>query len=107
MSVLVIGMGGVRVNVARRFADEEYKVVCYHIALRRGIDFFRRGKRSGMHKHSVEECFFILRGRGKAMINGNEYELEPDICLYCPTGTPHDFINTSNCESLVLLANFQ
>lgn len=39
MSVLVIGMGGVRVNVARRFADEEYKVVCYHIAPRRGIDF--------------------------------------------------------------------
>ncbi len=39
MSVLVIGMGGVGVNVARKFADEGYKVVCYDIAPRRGIDF--------------------------------------------------------------------
>jgi len=67
---------------------------------------FEAGKRSGMHKHSVEECFFILRGRGKAMINGNEYELDPDMCIHCPAETPHDFINTSDCESLVLLATF-
>ena len=67
---------------------------------------FEAGKRSGMHKHSVEECFFILRGCGKAMINGNEYELEPDMCIYCPAETPHDFINTSNCESLVLFTTF-
>jgi len=67
---------------------------------------FEPGKSSGLHRHSVEECFFVLRGRGKAIINGKEYELEPDTCIYCPAETPHNFINTSTCESLVLLATF-
>jgi len=39
MSVLVTGMGSVGVNVARRFVDEGYEVVCYDVAPRRGIDF--------------------------------------------------------------------
>jgi len=42
MSVLVTGMGGVGVNVARKFVDEGYKVVCYDIAPRRGIDFLEK-----------------------------------------------------------------
>lgn len=67
---------------------------------------FEAGKRCGMHKHSVEECFFVLRGHGKAIINGKEYELDPDMCLYCPAEAPHAFINTRDCESLVMLATF-
>ncbi|MEM2904952.1 MAG: NAD(P)-dependent oxidoreductase [Candidatus Bathyarchaeia archaeon] len=38
MSVIVTGMGGVGVNVAKRFLDEGYRVVCYDVTPRRGID---------------------------------------------------------------------
>ncbi|MEM2904951.1 MAG: cupin domain-containing protein [Candidatus Bathyarchaeia archaeon] len=67
---------------------------------------FEPGKESGLHQHGEEEFFFILRGRGKAQIAGRTYELEPDVCIYVPAETPHNFINTSNCESLTLLAFF-
>ncbi len=62
------------------------------------------GKSSGLHVHDVEECFYVLRGRGKALIDGEEHKLEPDLCIYCPPRTPHNFINVSTCESLSLLA---
>jgi len=70
------------------------------------VAVFEPQRSSGMHRHSVEECFYILRGRGRAEIGGREYDLEPDLCIYAPTGTPHNFINTSTCESLVLVATF-
>jgi mannose-6-phosphate isomerase-like protein (cupin superfamily) len=62
------------------------------------------GKSSGLHAHDVEECFYVLRGRGKVLIGDEEHGLEPDLCIYCPPATPHNFINESTCESLSLLA---
>ena len=64
------------------------------------------GKRSGMHKHSVEECYYIIRGRGNAIIGEKKIELEPDLCMYAPAETPHNFINMSTCESLIILVFF-
>ena len=69
------------------------------------VSVFEPSKGSGMHKHDVEEAFFILRGRGKAIISDKEYQLEPDTLLYAPANVQHDFTNTGD-ESLVLLAAF-
>lgn len=69
------------------------------------VTVFEPGNGSGLHKHDVEEAFFILRGRGKAVVGDKEYELEPDTLLYAPANVPHDFQNTGD-ESLTLLATF-
>jgi len=44
LAVLVTGMGGVGVNVGRKFVDEGYEVVFYDLVPRRGIDFLEEVK---------------------------------------------------------------
>ena len=50
---------------------------------------------------SVDQFFRIEQGNGKAIINGEEYTLAPEIALIVPAGSEHTIINSGE-ESMKL-----
>jgi len=57
----------------------------------------------GMEVHSENDQFFrIEKGRGKCIIDGNEYELADGTAIIVPSGAQHNVINTSESEDLKL-----
>jgi mannose-6-phosphate isomerase-like protein (cupin superfamily) len=59
----------------------------------------------GVKIHSDNDQFFhIEEGRGKCIIDGNEYELEDDVIVIVPAGAEYNVINISENEDLKLYA---
>jgi mannose-6-phosphate isomerase-like protein (cupin superfamily) len=55
------------------------------------------GGRSNPHSHGVsEEVFYVISGRGKITVDGEEAEIEPGSCIYIPVGEVHQLINTGD-----------
>ena len=55
----------------------------------------------GMEVHKENEQFFRFeKGRGKCIIDGNEYELKDGVAVVVPAGAEHNIINTSTTEEL-------
>lgn len=48
--------------------------------------------------HEDQEGFFVLEGRGMALIDGEELVLEPGMAFMIPAGTPHAMKRDSQCE---------
>ncbi len=61
------------------------------------------GENIGRETHpDVDQFFRIEDGEGKAVIDGNEYQLSDDDAVIVPAGAEHDVINTSETETLKL-----
>jgi mannose-6-phosphate isomerase-like protein (cupin superfamily) len=61
------------------------------------------GEEIGLEVHPDNDQFFrIEKGRGKCVIDGNEYELEDGTAIVVPAGSEHNVINTSDTEELKL-----
>lgn len=59
--------------------------------------------RRGSHYHRKRESiFFVLQGKGKAIIEGKEYDIEPNTVIYIPPGEKHAFRNIGNTEMRML-----
>ena len=59
--------------------------------------------RHGSHYHRKRESiFFVLQGKGKAIIEGKEYDIEPNTVIYIPPGERHSFRNVGNTEMKTL-----
>jgi quercetin dioxygenase-like cupin family protein len=43
----------------------------------------------GMHVHSTEQSFYVLRGHPQVTLDGRTYRLGPDDCGFIPVGVPH------------------
>ena len=57
----------------------------------------------GMEVHRENDQFFRFEsGRGKVVIDGNEYEVEDGFAVVVPAGAQHNVINTSDSEDLKL-----
>ena len=57
----------------------------------------------GMEVHPDNDQFFRFeKGQGKALIDGNEYQLEDGTAVLVPAGAKHNIINTSKTEDLKL-----
>lgn len=59
------------------------------------------GASIGLHRHETSsEIMFFVSGTGKAIIDGVEERVSPDMCHYCPKGCEHTLINdgTENLE---------
>jgi len=57
----------------------------------------------GMEVHADNDQFFRFeKGQGKAIIDGNEYELKDGVAVVIPAGAQHNIINTSDTEELKL-----
>jgi mannose-6-phosphate isomerase-like protein (cupin superfamily) len=57
----------------------------------------------GMEVHMENDQFFRFeQGKGKCIIDGNEYALKDGSAIVVPAGAQHNIINTSATESLKL-----
>ncbi len=57
----------------------------------------------GLETHADNDQFFRFEsGRGKCIIDGNEYEVGDGSAIIVPAGAQHNIINTSDSEALKL-----
>lgn len=57
----------------------------------------------GMEVHEYTDQFFrIESGTGKAILNGEEFEVSDGTAIVIPAGTEHNIINTSDKDNLKL-----
>ncbi|MFH1175567.1 MAG: cupin domain-containing protein [bacterium] len=57
----------------------------------------------GMEVHPANDQFFRFEsGKGKCVIDGNEYSVEDGDAVVIPAGARHNVINLSNSEDLKL-----
>lgn len=60
------------------------------------------GASIGLHQHTASsEINYVLDGTGKALCDGQEEELFPGVCHYCPKGFAHSITNTGNGDLLL------
>jgi mannose-6-phosphate isomerase-like protein (cupin superfamily) len=58
------------------------------------VEIFEPGGRTPPNTHSAaEECFFVLRGTGKARADGREMPIGPGDCFVLRPGTEHVVVN--------------
>jgi mannose-6-phosphate isomerase-like protein (cupin superfamily) len=61
------------------------------------------GEDIGLETHPDTDQFFrVEEGKGKAILDGQEYKLEDGSALVIPAGTEHNVINTSSKKALKL-----
>lgn len=61
------------------------------------------GEEIGMEVHTDNDQFFRFEsGKGKCVIDVNEYDLSDGVCIVVPAGAKHNIINTSETEMLKL-----
>jgi len=61
------------------------------------------GEEIGMEVHSDNDQFFRFeKGRGKCIIDGNEYEVKDGTAIVVPAGAEHNIVNVSENEELKL-----
>ncbi|MFA5020935.1 MAG: cupin domain-containing protein [Patescibacteria group bacterium] len=57
----------------------------------------------GMEVHPDNDQFFRFeKGRGKCIIDGNEYDLEDGSAIVVPAGAQHNIVNVSETDDLKL-----
>lgn len=57
----------------------------------------------GLETHAENDQFFRFEaGKGKVVIDGNEYEVGDGSAIIVPAGAEHNVINTSSTEDLKL-----
>ena len=70
------------------------------------FSFLLPGMTTTSHIHEeADETMFII-GRGKATIDGEEFDLQDGSVVFSPRGSEHEVRNTSNYELLKLFCVF-
>jgi mannose-6-phosphate isomerase-like protein (cupin superfamily) len=65
----------------------------------------RPGASIGVHTHETSsEIVYIISGHGIVIMDGQEEQLKPGVCHYCPKGHTHTMINNTENEDLVIFA---
>lgn len=54
------------------------------------------GEDIGEEVHDVDQFIRIEEGSGKAVLDGEEYDIEDDFAVVVPAGTSHNIINTGD-----------
>ncbi|MEQ1763560.1 MAG: cupin domain-containing protein [Pyrinomonadaceae bacterium] len=61
------------------------------------------GEEIGLETHEANDQFFrVENGRGKCVIDGNEYQLRDGDAVVVPRGVKHNIINLSDTDDLKL-----
>ena len=60
------------------------------------------GEEIGTEVHDLDQFIRFESGRGKVILNGEEYEVEDDWAVVIPAGVEHNVINTSDSEKMKL-----
>ncbi len=98
-------MKGLSINIEQAtLGNENFRKVLYtskHSQL--VLMSLRPGEEIGMEVHEENDQFFRFEsGKGKCIIDGNEYELSDGVAVVVPAGAQHNVINTSKTEYLKL-----
>lgn len=54
------------------------------------------GEEIGEEVHTLDQFLRIEAGKGKAILNGMEYEIEDGWAVVVPAGVKHNFVNTGD-----------
>ena len=85
--------GGTGRVAAKMFMNSSGKVIVSRI---------EPGSSIGLHvQGNGNDINFVVSGTGKAVCDGAEELLRPEVCHYCPKGSSHTIINTGG-QDLVL-----
>lgn len=60
------------------------------------------GEDIGAEVHELDQFIRLEQGKGKAVLDGVEHEIEDDWAVVIPAGTDHNIINTSDDEVMKL-----
>jgi mannose-6-phosphate isomerase-like protein (cupin superfamily) len=63
------------------------------------------GSEQPVHSHEPEQCYYIIRGRGVAFIEGETREISAGDAIYIPPGNRHGIRNTGDEVLEYLTAN--
>jgi quercetin dioxygenase-like cupin family protein len=70
------------------------------------IALMRPGDRVKRHRHSYEEAYYVVRGRGVMYLEGvGEIELTPGRSVYIASNLIHGQVNTSDAEDLEIVCS--
>ncbi len=65
---------------------------------RMGISFYRNDAYHAPQQHDDQEGFYVLEGKGYALIDGHEIPLLPGTSFVVPAFTDHVMKRDSSCE---------
>lgn len=85
---------GTGTMTAKMSDDENYRII--HTSIHPGGSIGTHAQNSG------DDMNYILAGKGKAICNGMEEELEAGVMHICPKESEHSIINTGE-DDLVML----
>ena len=54
----------------------------------------------------TDQFFYFMNGKGKCIVNGNEYEVSDGFALFVPAGAEHNVINTMKNHDLKLFTTY-
>lgn len=94
-SVITNFYGGDDNTIAKMHVDDMNRIMLIKL---------EPGASIGLHKHeNGSEIVYILQGKGKAIFDDGQEELQPGSCHYCPKEHSHSLIN-DGAEDLIFFA---
>lgn len=70
-----------------------------------GIGYVNPGEELLRHRHTYEEMYYYLQGRGTMIVGDAVLKAESGLFVYVPPNVPHHTINTGD-EPMVLLYSY-
>jgi mannose-6-phosphate isomerase-like protein (cupin superfamily) len=70
------------------------------------FSFLLPGMTTSSHVHEEADEIMFVVGRGKAIIDGQEFDLQDGSVIFSPRGSEHEVQNTSDYELLKLFCVF-
>ncbi len=58
-----------------------------------------------VHKHGPEQCYYIIKGKGRMIIEEDSIEVTVGDAVYIPSNSKHGIINTGSVVLEYLTAN--
>lgn len=59
-----------------------------------GVNITEVGSKIPFHSHeNSEEAMYVISGRGKLIVDGEEYEVTPGTAIFSPVGVKHEIVN--------------
>src|SRR5665647_1233887 len=96
-------MKGFKSNIERdSLKNENFRKVIYsgkHLQV--VLMSLKPGEEIGLETHPITDQFFRFEGgKGKCIIDGNEYKVENGDAIVVPAGSKHNVINTEKVKEL-------
>jgi mannose-6-phosphate isomerase-like protein (cupin superfamily) len=88
-------------------ADDAQAAACLQRITGLARHALQGGKRSDYHVHpNAEQVYYILRGRGALIVDGERYPVREGDVVYLPPGVYHQAVNESDdwMEHLIITA---